>query len=278
MKYSKVLLLILSLIFSLYATGQEKTKVLLLGTYHFGATSDKNKGSDDVLNPKKQAELNLLLKKLKAYNPEKIYVENQPSRQRHWDSIFVAYQVDKALKIKNEIFQIGIKLAENLKFKTGVTCVDWQQDSENSFNEKAYVEYRNKINLYQNFLETKKPSVFSEHDKLIGIKIQKINIEIPKMTMVDAFKKINSKSYLNDIFYGNITAFLDIDSNQNGVFYAHDNMIRNTNIYKNIIQDILKNNPKKALVLYGAGHIRALKDYLECHPSIEIIEVDQYLN
>ncbi|RTY96891.1 hypothetical protein EKM02_14645 [Flavobacterium sp. RSP49] len=278
MKYSKVLLLILSLIFSLYATGQEKTKVLLLGTYHFGATSDKNKVSDDVLNPKKQAELNLLLKKLKAYNPEKIYVENQPSRQRHWDSIFVAYQDDKALKIKNEIFQIGIKLAENLKFKTGVTCVDWQQDSENSFNEKAYVEYRNKINLYQNFLETKKPSVFSEHDKLIGIKIQKINIEIPKMTMVDAFKKINSKSYLNDIFYGNITAFLDIDSNQNGVFYAHDNMIRNTNIYKNIIQDILKNNPKKALVLYGAGHIRALKDYLDCHPSIEIIEVDQYLN
>lgn len=278
MKYSKVLLLILSLIFSLYATGQEKTKVLLLGTYHFGATSDKNKVSDDVLNPKKQAELNLLLKKLKAYNPEKIYVENQPSRQRHWDSIFVAYQDDKALKIKNEIFQIGIKLAENLKFKTGVTCVDWQQDSENSFNEKSYVEYRNKINLYQNFLETKKPSVFSEHDKLIGIKIQKINIEIPKMTMVDAFKKINSKSYLNDIFYGNITAFLDIDSNQNGVFYAHDNMIRNTNIYKNIIQDILKNNPKKALVLYGAGHIRALKDYLECHPSIEIIEVDQYLN
>ena len=278
MKYSKVLLLILSLIFSLYASGQEKTKVLLLGTYHFGATSDKNKVSDDVLNPKKQAELNLLLKKLKAYNPEKIYVENQPSRQLHWDSIFVAYQDDKALKIKNEIFQIGIKLAENLKFKTGVTCVDWQQDSENSFNEKAYVEYRNKINLYQNFLETKKPSVFSEHDKLIGIKIQKINIEIPKMTMVDAFKKINSKSYLNDIFYGNITAFLDIDSNQNGVFYAHDNMIRNTNIYKNIIQDILKNNPKKALVLYGAGHIRALKDYLECHPSIEIIEVDQYLN
>lgn len=278
MKYSKVLLLILSLIFSVYATGQEKTKVLLLGTYHFGATSDKNKVSDDVLNPKKQAELNLLLKKLKAYNPEKIYVENQPNRQQYWDSIFVAYQDDKALKIKNEIFQIGIKLAENLKFKTGVTCVDWQQDSENSYNEKAYVEYRNKINLYQNSLETQKPSVFSIHDKQIGIKIQNINIEIPKMTMVDAFKKINSKSYLNDIFYGNITTFLDIDSNQNGVFYAHDNMIRNTNIYKNIIQDILKNNPKKALVLYGAGHIRALKDYLECHPSIEIIEVDQYLN
>lgn len=278
MKYSKALLLILSLIFSVYASGQEKTKVLLLGTYHFGATSDKNKVSDDVLNPKKQAELNLLLKKLKAYNPEKIYVENQPNRQQHWDSIFRAYQDDKALKIKNEIFQIGIKLAENLKFKTGVTCVDWQQDSENSYNEKAYVEYRNKINLYQNSLETKKPSVFSIHDKQIGIKIQNINIEIPKMTMLDAFIKINSKSYLNDIFYGNITTFLDIDSNQNGVFYTHDNMIRNTNIYKNIIQDILKNNPKKALVLYGASHIRALKDYLECHPSIEIIEVDQYLN
>jgi hypothetical protein len=278
MKYSKVLLLILSLIFSVYASGQEKTKVLLLGTYHFGATSDKNKVSDDVLNPKKQAELNLLLKKLKAYNPEKIYVENQPNRQQHWDSIFVAYQDNKALKMKNEIFQIGIKLADILKLKSGVTCVDWQQDSENSFNEKAYVEYRHKIKLYKNSVETKNPSVESEQDKQNMIKIQKIYTEIPKMTMLDAFKKINSKSYINDMFYANITSFLDIDSNQNGVFSTHNNMIRNTNIYKNIIQDILKNNPKKALVLYGAGHIRALKDYLECHPSIEIIEVDQYLN
>jgi hypothetical protein len=278
MKYTKVLLLIISLIFSVYTSGQEKTKVLLLGTYHFGGTSDKNKVSDDVLNPKKQTELNLLLKKLKTYNPEKIYVENQPNRQPHWDSIFVAYHDNTEQKIKNEIFQIGIKLAEILKLKSGVTCVDWQQDSENSFNEKAYVEYRNKINLYQDSLETKKPSVVSELDKQVTAKIQKIFIEMPKMQMLDAFIKLNSKSFQNDIFYGNITTFLDIDTNKNGVFYTQDNMIRNTNIYKNIIQDILKNNPKKVLVIYGAGHVRALKNYFEAHPNIEIIEVDQYLN
>jgi len=35
--------------------------------------------------------------------------------------------------------------------------------------------------------------------------------------------------------------------------------------------DILADRPKSVLVLYGAGHIKALKDMFEAHPLIEVV-------
>jgi pheromone shutdown protein TraB len=49
------------------------------------------------------------------------------------------------------------------------------------------------------------------------------------------------------------------------------------NIYQNIIQDILKTKPKRVLVLIGVGHIKAVKNYLEVHPVIKIVDTGKYL-
>ncbi len=55
-------------------------------------------------------------------------------------------------------------------------------------------------------------------------------------------------------------------------------MIRNVKIYQNIIKDILANKPKKVLILYGTGHIKALRNYLEVHPKIKIVNTLKYLD
>lgn len=54
-------------------------------------------------------------------------------------------------------------------------------------------------------------------------------------------------------------------------------MIRNVNIYQNIIQDILTTKPKRVLILMGVGHIKAIKNYLEVHPRIKIVDTGKYL-
>lgn len=276
MKKSILSILIICFFTNIY--GQEKTKVLLLATYHFGNTSDKMKVSEDILSPKKQEQINELLEKLNAFKPEKIYVENQPNRQNFWDSINKKYQKEhKPLNIRNEIFQIGIKLAEKSNIKEGVTCVDWQIEPTHTFAEKEYMEYLHKILKYDDSIEKINPSKESKYEKKISSEIKDIYGEIPKMDLIDGYKIINSKKFTDKMFYGNISSLLDIDVNKTNVFWSQNNMIRNVNVYQNIIQNIMRNKPKKVIVIYGAGHIKALRNYLEVHPMIEIVNTIEYL-
>lgn len=276
MKKSFLTILIICFFTNIY--GQEKTKVLLLATYHFGNTSDKMKVSEDILSSEKQEQINELLKKLTAFKPEKIYVENQPNRQNFWDSINTKYQKEhKPLDIRNEIFQIGIKLAEKSNIKSGVTCIDWQIEPTHTFAEKEYMNYLNRILKYDDSIEKINPSKVSKYEREISSEIKDIYKKIPKMNLINGYKIINSKEFIDKMFYGNISSLLDMDVNETNVFWSQNNMIRNVNIYQNIIQDIIQNKPKRVIVLYGAGHIKALKNYLEVHPAIEIVNTIEYL-
>lgn len=273
-------IIVFSLVFlSLFVFAQEKTEVLLLGTYHFGGnTIDEIKVTDDdILSEKKQDELNTLLDKLEKFKPEKIYVENEPSQQQLWDSIYVEYKENKAIKIKNEIFQIGIKLAFRLHLDKGVTCVDWHIKPENTFAEKEYVLLFDAMNNFysENNIPDNEPQ--SEYETQIIQEIKEFNNKIPDLELLETYKELNSESYLNKMFYANISSLLDIDIYKMNIFWSQNNMIRNVNIYQNIIQDILKNKPKRVLILYGVGHIKALRSYLEVHPAIEIVETKKYL-
>lgn len=269
------------LLFVIFHNGysQEKTEVLLLGTYHFGGnTIDKLKVTNDgILSDKKQQEIEILLNKIEKFKPEKIYVENEPNQQHFWDSIYFAYNENKAIRIKNEIFQIGIKLASRLKFKFGVTCVDWHIDPANTFAEKEY------LSLYQKMLDYHTDNNLPDEEPESEYFLQSIeyskefNAKIPDMELLDVYRIMNSENNINDSFYGNISSMLDIDAYNVNVFWSQNNMIRNVNIYKNIIQDILKTHPKRVMILFGTGHIKALKDYLEAHPAIKIAETQEYL-
>ena len=108
--------------------------------------------------------------------------------------------------------------------------------------------------------------------------IKELYEKTPDMKIIDAFRIYNSEEHLERMFYGNISAYLEFDEFKTNVFWSQNNMIRNVNIYQNVIQDILENNPKKVLILYGAGHIKALRNYLEVHPKIKIVNTLKYLN
>jgi hypothetical protein len=56
----KSIFIVLLLVSFCKVHSQEKTEVLLLGTYHFGNTSDKMKVTDNILRAEKQKELKVL--------------------------------------------------------------------------------------------------------------------------------------------------------------------------------------------------------------------------
>ena len=278
MKKSIFILLLLVTFCKVYS--QEKTEVLLLGTYHFGNTSDKMKVTDNILREEKQKELKVLLDKIEKFNPEKIYVENEPNQQHFWDSIYKSHQENKEINIKNELYQIGIKLASRLKLKSGITCVDWHARPAKNPAEKKYVIFLDSMLKYEDSVVTDMSSKqkTSKFEKQVMKEIKELYEKTPDMKIIDAFRIYNSEEHLERMFYGNISAYLEFDEFKTNVFWSQNNMIRNVNIYQNVIQDILENNPKKVLILYGAGHIKALRNYLEVHPKIKIVNTLKYLN
>lgn len=257
--------------FTLFA--QRNTEVILIGTYHMAGTSDKIKvdtNQDNILSDERQKQLNELLNVLSEYKAEKIYVENEPERQFYWDSIYKAYNDNNIISLKNEIFQIGIRLASKLNLKNGVLCVDWHLASSKFESDRLYALYCEHIHKLSDSIGV--IPEYSIYDKLVMDDIIAFNHEIPKMHLISVFEKLNSEAYLKKLFYGNITTYLDENAEGMGTFWAQYQMMRNYNIYSNIIKDILKDKPNKVLILYGAGHIEALRMMLANHPGIMVTD------
>lgn len=265
---------------SLQAASQNKVQVYLLGVYHMGGTSDAlgvDLKKDNILGPQRQQDLDLLLNRLAKSNVEKIYVESFPERQVYWDSINTLHYTGKPVGSKNEIYQIGIKLAGRLGIRQGVKCVDWNQDRGKYVSDKYFKEYSLKMNLHIDSLEINEDEEYSAYDRNVLHELDDFNHKIPQMDLLSVFRRMNSEEYLHKFFYVNVTTFLDKNTNGLGAFWYQYNMVRNANIYSNIIKDILNDRPQKVLVIYGAGHIQALKDMFKAHPAIEVVEISTLL-
>lgn len=148
---------------------------------------------------------------------------------------------------------------------------------EKTLADKEYTKYLNAINQLYNSGLISNEEEESAYDQKIGQDIVNFNNEIPQMKLQKVFKQLNSNDYLKDMFYANVSAILDIDKNDINIFWSQQDMIRNANIYKNMIQDIFADKPQRVMVLFGAGHIKALKNYLDVHPAITIVPADTYL-
>lgn len=93
------------------------TKVLLLGSFHFGYPNlDGHKVDSsrmiDVLSPQRQKEMRALLDVVARFRPTRIYLESR--NPRFTDSLYAAYRDGKHVLRRNEIDQIGYRLAKEL--------------------------------------------------------------------------------------------------------------------------------------------------------------------
>ena len=92
-----------------------KPHIMILGTYHMGnpGLDIANVKSDDVLVPKRQAEIAEVIAILKKFKPTKIAVEaplNDPGVQQR----FQEYRMGKFELRRNEIDQFGFRLAKEM--------------------------------------------------------------------------------------------------------------------------------------------------------------------
>src|SRR5688572_21267643 len=101
-----------------------RAEVLVLGTYHMNNPGRDifNTQADDVLAPKRQAEIAQVIEVLKRFQPTKIAVERNAGDERIRKD-YAAYLAGTHQLTRNEIEQLGFRLAKELGHDT-VHAVD----------------------------------------------------------------------------------------------------------------------------------------------------------
>jgi hypothetical protein len=256
--------------------GKHKPKAMVLGVFHFkdaGLDSYKPKFPFNILEPKRQSELDTLLEKIAEYKPTKILVEwNRIKMDSLTNSWYQEYLNDKTtLEGKsNEVFQIGFKLAKKLghnRIYCSDATADWfgvDLDWDN-YDEDAYLKSQGQFEKstrydYDTFYEIedslKTTQTLTEH----------------LLMMNDPLNRLKSHQvYLTEnVLEGAGDNYLGAD----GVARWYR---RNLRIFANTYDITDFSKQEKVLLIYGAGHVWQLRQFFNDSPDFEYVEVNNYL-
>jgi hypothetical protein len=114
-------------------------QIMLLGTYHFaGSANDAVKQpTDDPLTPARQAQLDELSERLARWRPQQIAVEWPATFADSTTAWYERYRSSGATKSRNEVVQIGFRLARRLEHST-VYPIDYQMGMGNDSIEALF--------------------------------------------------------------------------------------------------------------------------------------------
>ncbi|HEX8392401.1 MAG TPA: DUF5694 domain-containing protein, partial [Longimicrobium sp.] len=104
-----------------------RPQVMVLGTAHWAnpGLDYNNPQVDDVLSPRRQAEVQAILDALAEFRPTRIALEAEPSRDSVWNDRYRRYRAGSLTLGRDERDQIGLRLAARLGHDR-VYTVDWQ--------------------------------------------------------------------------------------------------------------------------------------------------------
>ena len=264
----KFLLLLISSIFLLVSTmaQQKKTKVLLLGCFHFD-----NPGLDvakfdnaNIMSEKRQKEVMDLLAKLKQFKPDKIFVEAPVSYQGKLDSNIMKYKAGQLTLQANEIHQLGYRLAKELNLPT-LYAVDYS-DAEFPYD-----------SLVKSAIEAKQMNLLGYMKNAIDSIQNAFNETLKKKTISEILLQQNS-SVMNDLGVGFYFEFLIAgkEGNHVGSYLTSEWWRRNMIIYENILKR-MTGKEERILVIFGQGHTALLDAMMKYNKNFELIPLRSVL-
>ena len=258
----RIFICALAFFFPVAINAQQKTKVLVLGTYHMGnpGLDAFNMEADDVTLPKRQKELEEFATLLATFKPTKICLEAGLERQKKLNEMYMAYVNGKAELRKNETDQVGFRLAKKMG-QTEVFAIDAQAP----FNMDTVVKVAQKYQ-FNAFLELlqKMPEFMKEEDK-----------KLHESTVTQFFQYINTDTYnrMSHGFYLDM-AIVGKDDNYAGADLVGDWYTRNLRIYRNLMALNLKPDDR-VLILYGAGHSKILQDLVDDSSTLQLVKLSE---
>ena len=241
----------------------QKAEVLILGVYHMANPGHDifNMKADDVLAPKRQAEIAEVTAALKKFNPTKIAVEadvySDRISKRYDDYVAGKYELTR-----NEIDQIGLRLAKELGLKT-VYAVD----VDGEFPWPHIVNY------------AKASGRSKELDALmgeIGDMVKAQDTYLASHTVLETRLDMNADAKVaQDVgFY-----YRDVSFGEAGDWAGADLLAewykRNIRIFSNVVR--LASSPQdRVLVVYGGGHLGWLQQDIASDPDLRLRKLGEF--
>lgn len=240
-----------------------RAEVLVLGVYHMSNPGRDlfNTQADDVLAPKRQAEIAHLVTALRRFQPTKIAVEGDIGDDRIPKN-YTDYLAGKHELSRNEVEQLGFRLAKELGHKTV-----YPEDVDGEFPFQHLVNY------------AKASGRSSELQAMmddIGRKVKAQNAYLASHTILETLLDMNSdKNVAEDVGFYYREAQLGEHWDWAGADLVADWFRRNMRIYANVMQLIDSPN-ERVLVIFGAGHLGWLQHDFASNPNVRLRKLAEF--
>jgi len=240
-----------------------RAEVLVLGAYHMANPGRDifNMQADDILSPKRQAEIAQLMAVLRTYQPTKIAVERDPG-DKGIAKDYADYLAGKHELTRNEIEQIGFRLAKELGHKAiyGV-------DADGEFPYPRLMKYAKATGRSQQL-----EALMGE----VGAMVKAQNEFLGTHTVLETLLYMNAdEKVAEDVGFYYREAHFAEPWDWAGPDLLADWFRRNIRIYSNVMQ--LADTPnERLLVLFGAGHLGWLRQDFASDPTIRLRKLAEF--
>lgn len=253
--------------------GQRKpTKVLLLGTFHFGYPNLDTHKTDsanyiDVLSKQRQKELQELADVILRFKPTRFYIESwNPSFH---DSLYNEYLAGRYVAGRNENYQVGYRVAKQAGLKK-LYPVDASNFASENYRQYKWIDSMWNLN---NAIDSVRDKYWAKQFSKLYTKSDSIEVTL---TMLENFLLMAQPKTLQRM-HGNYLV--------NGFGTTGDNgpdmlamwwYSRNLRIFNKILQTE-PTGEDRIVVLFGNGHAPILKHCFESSPEFEVVELKSLL-
>lgn len=240
-----------------------RAEVLVVGVYHMANPGRDvfNMQADDVLAPKRQAELTELLEVLKRFQPTKIAIEADPYGRRKQE--YADYLAGKHTLSRNENDQIGYRLAKELGHKA-----IYPVDADGEFPWPRVVNYARASGRSKE-LDT----IMAE----IGGMVKTQGEYLASHTVLETLLYMNADTKVaEDIGFYYREAHLGEPGDWAGPDLVSDWFRRNMRIYSNIVK-LVDSPSERVLVIYGAGHLGWLRNNFASDPTLRLRKLAEFV-
>ncbi|MEM7087235.1 MAG: DUF5694 domain-containing protein [Bacteroidota bacterium] len=243
----------------------EKTKVLVVGTFHFNYPGlDDHKVTPenqiDVLKEPKKSEVTELVNYIKKFKPTKIAIEANPG----WKATekLQKYKRGELRDKRDERYQLAMRLASEIQLDTLYEVNSYSLSRQLYKADSTYLKtITGNVDWdledpYWDHVE----SWFDYDDKLVS-----------KTNLTDYFSHMNSRES-HEYGYGiYLLGSFKTENNQGADHLSIWWYNRNLRIFRNI-QGITQGPEDRILVVMGNGHAAILRQLFEASPEYEFVE------
>ena len=239
------------------------TEILVLGTYHMGNPGKDvlNLMADDVLAPKRQAEIRELFIVLGRFHPTKIAIEadsDSPKIKQYQDYLSGKYELGR-----NESDQIGFRLAKELNLPKVYGI-----DADGDFPFLAVQDYAKAHGR-----EEELASLITQ----AGERVQDDNDFLKSHSVLQMLLRINSQeAVLRGLAEYAMLGHFGEEDNYAGARLLTEWYRRNMRIHTHLLNIIEPGD--RVLVIFGSGHLGPLRQAVKADPTLTLRAIDELVS